>query len=132
MLVYTNLMEIAINQSFGWLWIHLGIVSGAALGMFFLRPGFLGGYASPRRRLVRLGHISFIGLGALNVLFAHSVPETGSIQMQIASLALIVAAVAMPLVCGLVAWRPIFFPLFAVPVSAALLGTGAVTWEFLT
>jgi ABC-type uncharacterized transport system permease subunit len=126
-------MELAFhNLSFGWLWIHLGIVSGMALGTSFLRPGFLGGYASPRRRLVRLGHISFIGLGGINVLFALSVPEIAAPGMQIASASLVVAAVSMPLACFAVAWRQVFFPLFCVPVSAALLSTGLIAWEFLT
>jgi len=125
-------MEIAANLSLGWLWIHLGIVSGMALGMFFLRPGFLGGYASPRRRLVRLGHISFIGLGALNVMFAHSAPEITTQEMSAASIGLIVAAVSMPPVCGLVAWRQSLVPLFLVPVSSAWLATGLIAWEMLT
>lgn len=125
-------MELTVNQSFGWLWIHLGIVTGMLLGMFFLRPGFLGGYASPRRRLVRLGHISFIGMGVINVLFGLSVPEITARNLEVASVALIVAAASMPLVCGLVAWRPLFFALFVVPVTAALLGTGVMAWEFLT
>ena len=32
----------------------------------------MGGYASLRRRMTRLGHISFFGLGIINVLFALS------------------------------------------------------------
>lgn len=120
------------NEAFGWLWIHLGIVSGMLLGLFFLKPDFLGGYGSPRRRLIRLGHISFIGLGALNVLFTLSVPEIASREMAIAATALIVAAVSMPLTCAAVAWRQSFFPLFFVPVSSALLATALIAWEMFT
>jgi hypothetical protein len=120
------------HEAFGWFWIHLGIVSGMLLGMGFLKPGFLGGYGSPRRRLVRLAHISFIGLGGLNILYAYSsVVDSGGIS-NLAGVGLIVAAVSMPLVCGLVAWRQTFFPLFVVPVSAALMATGLITWEMLT
>jgi hypothetical protein len=121
------------NEAFGWLWIHLGIVSGMLLGMGFLKPNFLGGYASPRRRLIRLGHISFIGLGALNILFAMSAnPLTNVDLFRIASIAFIVAGVSMPIVCVTVAWRQSFFPLFFVPVSSALLATGIMAWEMLT
>ena len=39
------------------------------LGLFFHRENWLGGYASLKRRMYRLGHISFFGLGAVNLLF---------------------------------------------------------------
>ena len=39
------------------------------LGMFFHGENWLGGYASFKRRMYRLGHISFFGLGAVNMLF---------------------------------------------------------------
>lgn len=122
-----------MNELFGWLWIHLGVISGMLLGLGFLRPGFLGGYNSPRRRLLRLGHISFFGLGALNILFAHSAETVHADCLHcIAATAFIVAGFAMPLTCGIVAWRQRFFPLFIVPVSAALVATGLTAWEMLT
>src|SRR6185436_1938733 len=52
-----------------WLWILPGFLSGMVLGMFFHREDWLGGYASLRRRMYRLGHISFFGLGAVNLFF---------------------------------------------------------------
>ena len=122
-----------MNELFGWLWIHLGVISGMLLGLGFLRPGFLGGYDSPRRRLVRLGHISFFGLGGLNILFAHSGAAVHTdCNHCIAAIAFIVAGISMPLTCAIVAWRQQFFPLFFVPVSAALLATGLTAWEMLT
>jgi hypothetical protein len=120
-----------VNFAIGWLWIHLGVVSGMALGTGFLRPGFLGGYDAARRRLVRLGHISFFGLGGLNVLFAHASPfaATDSQIAVIAATGLIVAAISMPLACAVVAWRQAWFPLFAVPVIAAICSTALIAWE---
>ena len=64
-----------VNEAFGWLWIVLGFASGTLLGLKFQSESWLGGYGSHRRRLIRLGHISFLGLGFLNILFAHSVPQ---------------------------------------------------------
>ena len=61
-----------MNETFGWLWVALGLLSGTILGLRFQREDWLGGYASHRRRLVRLGHISLFGLGFLNILFAHT------------------------------------------------------------
>ena len=58
-----------INEVFGWLWIMLGFLSGMVIGLLFHDEQWLGGYASCPRRLIRLGHISFVGLGILNILF---------------------------------------------------------------
>jgi hypothetical protein len=52
----------------GWIGMVLGILSGAFIGLFFHQEHWLGGYNSFPRRLVRLGHISFFGLGILSVL----------------------------------------------------------------
>lgn len=45
------------------------------LGLKFQRDGWLGGYASFAGRLIRLGHISFIGLGFLNILLTANADE---------------------------------------------------------
>jgi hypothetical protein len=108
----------------GWSGMLGGVVSGAALGLFFHRENWMGGYASFRRRLARLGHISFFGLGFLNLLLAFT-NQLFALPGRAASLAagaLIVAAVAMPTCCFLVAWRPSFRHLFAVPVVGVFTG----------
>jgi len=56
------------NLIAAWLGIPLGFGSGLVLGLFFQRENWLGGYSSPKRRLYRLAHISFFGLGALENL----------------------------------------------------------------
>ena len=65
------------NLFAGWVAISLGFVAGAVPGLFFWLEDWLGGYGSWRRRLVRLAHISFFGLGFINVLFALSVAYLG-------------------------------------------------------
>lgn len=103
---------------FAWLWIALGLVSGVVLGLFFADDNWLGGYASWRRRMLRLGHISFFGTAGL-VLAAHF-----STELSVEGRTLLVAgAVAMPSVCALAAaWRPLRH-LFFIPVSTLCLGT---------
>ena len=64
-----------INEAFGWAWIAIGFVGGFLLGTRFHDDGFLGGYGSWARRLLRLGHIACVALGALNILFAVSAPR---------------------------------------------------------
>jgi hypothetical protein len=118
-----------LNEAFGWLWILLGLATGVGLGIGFGRDDFLGGYASWPRRLLRLGHISFFGLGLLNILFAFTAPRIGAAPTWVsaASWALIVGGVTMPACCALAAWRRALIPLFALPVLALLFGATVVT-----
>jgi hypothetical protein len=108
----------------GWAGMLGGALSGAAIGLFFHDERWLGGYGSFRRRLLRLGHISFFGLGFLNLLFAltHHVAGGAGVWSGAAALALLVAAAGMPTVCFLTAWRTPFRHLFAVPVAGVVVG----------
>lgn len=110
----------------GWALVLTGFVSGAALGLGFDRESFLGGYASWRRRLLRLGHIACVALGILQMLVALS--PAGAASGPLASACFLLwrlGAFSMPAVCFLSAWRPAFRHVFAVPVvslcSAAVL-----------
>jgi len=108
----------AINEAFGWLWIGLGFGSGALLGLGFAREDFLGGYSAWPRRLVRLGHISLVALGALNILFAFSAARIAlpAPWPGIASWSMVAGSILMPVCCGIAAkWRGAV-PLFAAPV----------------
>ncbi len=121
------------NEIFGWLWISLGLASGAVLGLFFHRADWLGGYDSYRRRLVRLGHISFFGLGILNVLYsltAYRLSDKG-LDLRLTSWSMIVGGIAMPLCCGLTAWRAALKPIFIVPVASLLIGAVGLTLALL-
>ena len=117
-----------LNLVIAWLWLLLGFISGMILGLFFHGENWLGGYASFKRRMYRLGHISFFGLGAVNLLFCFTVQNfslTGQF-IHFASLAFAVGAVAMPLCCAIMASFPKAHLIFAVPVVALILG-GALT-----
>jgi hypothetical protein len=111
-----------VNWYFGWALILSAFVTGATLGLFFHREDFLGGYASFRRRIVRLGHISQAALGMLNVLYGLSPWPEGSLwEAQAASLCYMIGGIAMPCVCYLTGWREQFRHLFFVPVAALVL-----------
>jgi len=117
-----------VNLTLAWLWIFLGFASGMVLGLFFHREHWLGGYASHKRRLYRLGHISFFGLGAVNLLFWLTVKNLSvlSPHASIASGAFIVGAITMPLCCGIMAHLPKSYLIFTLPV-VSLLVAGALT-----
>jgi hypothetical protein len=111
-----------LNWQAGWLLILASFATGAAIGLFFHRDDFLGGYQSFPRRLLRLGHIALAALGAINILFSLSPwPVATTWLSNAASLCFIVGGVAMPFICFLTAWRRPFRHLFAVPVVALVL-----------
>lgn len=130
-------MDPLFNLAAGWCAFVAGAASGAALGLFFSRPDFLGGYDSWRRRLLRLGHIACFGMGMLNVLYALSVRAwpIPAVHETWASTAWLVALVSMPLCCLLAAWRQPMRHLFPLPVIATFVGIGAVLagwWSSVT
>ena len=117
----------------GWTGFLGGVVSGAVIGLCFHREDWMGGYGSHRRRLTRLGHISFFGLGFVNFAFALTqfaapLPETPA---RVAAGALLVGAVTMPLCCFLCAWRKPFRHGFFVPVGGVLTGVLVTLWWLL-
>jgi len=117
-----------INLLVAWLWIVVGFASGLALGLFFHRENWLGGYASFKRRLYRLGHISFFGLGVVNLAFyftAITVMTPGHL-LNIASWAFVIGAISMPICCLIMAHFPKAHLLFSVPVVSLLLA-GSMT-----
>jgi hypothetical protein len=119
---------LVLNLVGGWLGMLAGVLSGAIVGLFFHREDWMGGYASHRRRLTRLGHISFFGLGFLNLIFGVTAGPLNlhGWSLSIASISLIVAAVTMPICCFLTAWKKPFRHLFPIPVVAAATGILAV------
>jgi hypothetical protein len=121
--VHTNLL-------IGWVGVLAGILSGSIIGLFFHKDEWLGGYASFRRRMVRLGHISFFGLGFLNILFAFTLTITSLdvLTARIASWGFIVGAITMPVCCYFCAWKKSLWIIFPIPVASLLLGTCALLW----
>lgn len=102
----------------------LGVLSGAVIGLFFHIDDWAGGYASFRRRMLRLGHISFFGLGFINLLFGFTL-QSISIRapyVSIASIGFMLGVTTMPLCCYLTAWKRAFRHLFPVPVVSVAAG----------
>ncbi|MGI9243243.1 MAG: hypothetical protein ACR2RV_20765 [Verrucomicrobiales bacterium] len=116
--IVSNMFAIA------WIGMLLGVLSGALIGLFFHREDWMGGYNSFRRRLTRLGHISFFGLGFLNFFFAisHQIAGIGGGMALPAAIAFTIGAAAMPTCCFLSAWRKPFRHLFFIPVTGVAAG----------
>ncbi|NOR45556.1 MAG: hypothetical protein GQ534_08240 [Candidatus Delongbacteria bacterium] len=114
-----------INFYAAWIGIALGFVTGAVLGLFFHGEDWAGGYSSWRRRMMRLGHISFFGLAFINISYALSV-KVYELQVNDAVIAwlFIIGAIAMPTVCFLSAYKKPFRHLFFIPVVSLVSGIG--------
>lgn len=111
------------NLILAWIWIVLGFGWGSFLGMNFHRDAWLEGYSSFKRRLYRLAHVAFFGLGLINLLFYFTVRTLTqpSPWVQMASWAFIAGMVTMPICCVIAAHFPKARALFVVPVGSLLL-----------
>lgn len=106
----------------GWAGVLATFVTGAIIGQRFDEAEWMGGYASFRRRLVRLGHISFVGLGLVNIAFAVTVTH---LELQpglerVSSIGFLAGAATMPAASFLTAYRKRFKSIFVVPVTALI------------
>jgi hypothetical protein len=122
-----------INIQAAWVGFLLGCVAGAVPGLFFHRSDWLGGYASWPRRMIRLAHVAFFGLGGLNLAFALTANAFGLSQgLRGISLLLLAGAATMPAVCYLAAWRPAFRHLFCLPAVAVTAGVALFAWRVVS
>ena len=119
-----------VNALFAWCWILVGLLVGAGIGLFFHGEDWLGGYTTWRRRMLRLGHISFLGTGLLNLAYGLTLRNWPiDPEPRLAGYAFIVGAVAMPTVCFLSAWKQGFRHLFVIPVGSLLLAVAVLLWR---
>lgn len=105
----------------GWAGMLMGVISGAIIGLLFHRKNWLGGYAAHSRRFVRLGHISFFGIGFINFFYGLSlgpmqVPADAALM---GAWLLLGALISMPICCFLTAWKISARHLFPIPVLCA-------------
>lgn len=122
-----------VNLVVAWVTILAGFISGLGLGTFFHRQGWLGGYASFRRRLYRLAHISFFGLGATNLFFYFTARSVGggNREFEVASWAFVLGAISMPTCCIVMAHFPRSRMLFGIPVLSLVAGAVLTLLEVL-
>lgn len=104
-----------MNWDAGWSMILAGFAVGAVIGLFFHRDGFLGGYTSFPRRMLRLGHIALVALGMLNLIVAVAGQRSPW---------LVAGGALMPAICFLTAWRRYYRHLFFLPVTCLVVAVG--------
>lgn len=93
----------AWNRRVGWVSLAVGVTTGLVMGLWSFDgpvavPEWLGAYDATSRRLVRLGHIAFLGLGILDILLARELPrlDLGPAAKRVASRAMILGNVLLP------------------------------------
>jgi hypothetical protein len=119
------------NLVAAWIGILLGFISGFVLGNHFHREQWLGGYTSHKRRLYRLGHISFFGLALMNLMFYFTAREfvRNSGGTTLAGWGFLAGAVTMPLCCVIMAHQPKLRALFLVPVASLVTAAALTLWQ---
>lgn len=118
------------NLAIGWASVALGALTGLVLGLWSFDgpvavPPWLGEYGDTARRLARLGHIAFFGLGILSLLLARDLPRLAAWARPVASRAMAFGNVLLPLTLfAAAAWRPAKYAL-PVPATAVLVALAA-------
>jgi hypothetical protein len=80
--------------------------------------------------MMRLGHISLVGLGLINLVFALTATSLGiAASLAWPARLLLIGAITMPALCYLSAfWKP-FRHLFFVPASSVIAASAMISWE---
>jgi hypothetical protein len=123
---------IRIHLQAAWIAMWLGCVAGAIQGLFFHSDGWLGGYGSWQRRMLRLGHIAFFGLGFINLAFGLSLFFLAAGDgLWWTSRLLLFGLAAMPLVCYASAVVKPLRHLFGLPALSVILALGLLAWRLV-
>lgn len=118
-----------VNLYAAWIGMLLGGVFGAIPGLFFHKELWLGGYGSWKRRMMRLGHISFFGIAFINIAFVLTARILDvEKDVSIPSTLLLVGAIGMPLISYLSAFNKVFRHLFFIPALSVIASVVILLW----
>jgi hypothetical protein len=83
--------------------------------------------------LYRLGHISFFGLGLVNLMFYFTtrLPSLAGASLAVASWGFVIGAISMPVCCVIMAHQPKLRLLFLIPVLSLIAGGLSTVWEII-
>jgi len=123
------------NRAIAWTGFCLGVISGSLMGLWAFNgpldpPAWIGDYENTPRRFTRLGHISFFGIGYLNLLLARQLPGF-DFERRVKALALRcmnAANILLPLLLfAAAAYAPLEY-LLPIPVIATLAALVIAAW----
>lgn len=125
------------NRPVGWWSLVVGVATGLVMGLWsfdgpMATPSWIGEYADTSRRLIRLGHIAFIGLGILDILLANELTRSSLDPRRrlLTSRLMVAGNVGLPIALFVAAiWRPFKYvmgvPAMCVCVAMVLAARGA-------
>jgi hypothetical protein len=124
-----------MNRTVGWISLVVGIATGLVMGLWsfdgpMTTPAWLGEYGDTARRLARLGHIAFIGLGVINILIAHELPQSAlnARGRRLASRHMNFGNIVLPITLFVAAaWRPAKYAM-AIPATAVFVALCLTAW----
>jgi len=116
------------NREVAWWSLALGAATGLLLGLWSFdgpvaTPAFLGAYDDTARRLARLGHIAWFGLGFINLFVARELPRLGLTERgrRLAAGAMNFGNLGLPITLfAAAAFAPLKYAM-ALPATAVLL-----------
>lgn len=116
------------NRMVGWSSLATGVGVGLIMGLWSFDgpvqpPAWIGDYTDTSRRLIRLGHIAFIGLGLIDILMERELARSalGQAGRAVASWSMVVGNVLLPTALFAAAiYRPLKYGM-ALPASAVFL-----------
>lgn len=117
----------------GWVSLTVGAGTGLVLGLWSFDgpmtvPAWIGEYGDTSRRMVRLGHIAFFGLGILNILLASELPRLSDRARRIASPAMNFGNAFLPLTLFAAAAYPPLKYLMPIPALAVFVALFAAAF----
>jgi hypothetical protein len=120
--------EFSRNRRVGWASLAIGVAVGLVIGLWSFDgplpvPSWLGDYGDTSRRLVRLGHIAFIGLGLVDILIERELARSSlsAAARSVASWAMAAGNAMLPVALFAAAlYRPVKY-VMAVPAAAVFL-----------
>ncbi len=123
------------NQRVAWVSMAVGAATGLTLGLWSFDgpapvPAWLGEYDDTSRRMARLGHIAFFGLGLVNLALAANLPRfaLGPGAARAASRLMNFGNVFLPLTLfAAAAHRPLKY-LMPFPAVAVFLALALAAW----
>ena len=121
-------LDFSRNRVVGWASLAICVGVGLVMGLWSFdgpvqTPAWIGEYTDTSRRLIRLGHIAFIGLGLIDILIERELLRSslGQAGRAIASWSMVIGNVLLPVTLFAAAiYRPLKYGM-AVPASAVCL-----------
>ena len=120
-----NSDDFSRNRFVGWTSLAVGVAVGLVMGLWSFDgplppPAWIGEYADTSRRLVRLGHIAFIGLGLIDILLERELSRSALAPATrgVASWAMVIGNVLLPIaLIAAAAYHPLKY-FMAIPASS--------------